>query len=693
MRIGWKLLILLLCLSVLPIVILTLGARLSIKDVGGRVAAEVRERLIEDTSMQLAESSRFLSEVVHDRYDRARLILEILRVGVVRSLNNKSGDVSTLNDVVVYKASDPSSLNSDSDKNEDLSKGAIYIGKDFDSDLMQSQIQSLASLVHPLQELTSRVGNFVYTFNVGLSDGVMFYYPDRGGVPANFDFFTRPWYIEGRSANRVVEVGTYVDANSSEVVASFSQKIPSTNVTSTGVVGIELGLTELLGEVRLPRHLEEDATIALVRHHIDADGLQKLKMLAQQKKGTASWATPSNEIIEETNETGPWAGVFKHLAESSTSGVATVPVAGVLSFWSYASLDSFGTYLFIVVPESTVLKEGQEVAAMIESEMGEQLLIGGIVVVILLIALVIAAIVGSRTISRPILVLSRTVDEVAGGNFDARADVRCSGELGSLAAAFNEMVPRLRDQLRMKQSLELAHEVQARLLPEKAPSVPGLDLAGTSAYCDETGGDYYDFLTGKNIFGGGCVIIIGDVTGHGVSAALIVTSIRAALHLQFSLDRSMDRIFEDTNRYLAANETAGQFMTLYALNIDQAKNEIEWVSAGHDSPCVYDPVSDQMGALEGADIPIGIDESATFTTYKRALPGPGTVIVLATDGVWEAVASDGEVFGRERLEKYIKKNAHKTAEEIRVNIYEAVQEFIGEKSLKDDVTIVVVKIL
>ena len=86
-------------------------------------------------------------------------------------------------------------------------------------------------------------------------------------------------------------------------------------------------------------------------------------------------------------------------------------------------------------------------------------------------------------------------------------------------------------------------------------------------------------------------------------------------------------------------------------------------------------------------------ETATFTTHKRALPEPGTVIVLATDGVWEAVGSDGDVFGRERLEKSIKSNAHKTAEEIRVNIYEAVQEFIGEESLKDDVTVVVVKVL
>ncbi len=692
MRIAWKLLILLLGLSVVPIILLTWFALLSINDVGNRVAAEVRERLITDTSMQLSESSRFLSEVVHDRYDRARLILEILRVGVVRSLTNKSGDVSTLNDVVIYKASDPSTFETDVYHADDISKGAIYVGKGVDSEVMQSQIQSLASLVQPLQELTSKVGNFVYTFNVGLSDGVMFYYPDRGGVPADFDFFTRPWYIQGRSAKRAVEVGTYVDAGSAEVVASFSQKLPSTDVTSKGVVGIELGLTELLGEVRLPSHLEEDAIIALVRHHIEADGLQRLKVLAQQEGGKATWATPSNEIIEQRNESGPWAGVFSHLAESN-SGVATVPVAGVLSFWSYASLDSFGTYLFIVVPEKTVLKEGQEVADMIQGEMAEQLLVGGIVVVILVIALIIAGIVGSRTISRPILALSRTADEVAGGDFDARANVRCSGEVGSLAAAFNEMVPRLRDHLRMKQSLDLAHEVQARLLPEQAPSIPGLDLAGASAYCDETGGDYYDFLTGNKLRSGGCVVIIGDVTGHGVSAALIVTSIRAALHLQFNLNRSMDKIFEDTNRYLAASETAGQFMTLYALHIDQSKNEMEWVSAGHDSPCVYDPGSDQMGVLEGADIPIGIDESATFTTHKCALPQPGTVIVLATDGVWEAVDSDGDMFGRERLEKAVKRNAHKTAEEIRLNIYVAVQEFIGDQSLKDDVTIVVVKIL
>ena len=110
------------------------------------------------------------------------------------------------------------------------------------------------------------------------------------------------------------------------------------------------------------------------------------------------------------------------------------------------------------------------------------------------------------------------------------------------------MVPKLEDHLRMHESLQLATEVQQNLLPQREPSLPGLDIAGLSLYCDETGGDYYDYLDVAQDPPGAAAVVVADVSGHGVHAALLMASARAALRLRASLPGSLSEIVADVNR-------------------------------------------------------------------------------------------------------------------------------------------------
>ena len=132
------------------------------------------------------------------------------------------------------------------------------------------------------------------------------------------------------------------------------------------------------------------------------------------------------------------------------------------------------------------------------------------------------AAVMARRVSDPIVALIRFMNRVGDGDLDAKADFAGSREFRQLSVALNHMIGDLRDRLRLRHSLNVAMDVQQRLLPSSPPRPAGLDVAGHSTYCDETGGDYYDFLMLDETNPGSVLVALGDVMGHGVAAALVM---------------------------------------------------------------------------------------------------------------------------------------------------------------------------
>jgi serine phosphatase RsbU (regulator of sigma subunit) len=245
---------------------------------------------------------------------------------------------------------------------------------------------------------------------------------------------------------------------------------------------------------------------------------------------------------------------------------------------------------------------------------------------------------------------------------------------------------------RLRHSLELAREVQQILIPKNKPRIAGLDVAGKSIYCDETGGDYYDFikLKEKDKLG----VVVGDVAGHGISSALLMASVRSALRQRLAWPGSISQIISDVNHQLAGDlADSGQFVTLFYLEVDPAREIFEWVRAGHEPAFFYDPVANKFYELAGSGIALGVDKHCRYEINRKDDIPRGSILMLATDGVWETRNASGQMFGRRAIYDIIRKNSMAGADNIIKAIFEQISKFRKGAEPEDDITLVVLKFL
>ncbi|MBT8372325.1 MAG: SpoIIE family protein phosphatase [Deltaproteobacteria bacterium] len=208
--------------------------------------------------------------------------------------------------------------------------------------------------------------------------------------------------------------------------------------------------------------------------------------------------------------------------------------------------------------------------------------------------------VGSRSITDPIKDIIRALKRIRKGQFDGRVEVVSNDEIGYTGDVINEMTEGLMERDLMKRSLELAMEVQQNLLPKENPRIKGLDIAGKSIYCDETGGDYYDFINLDESRQANIAIVVGDVSGHGIPSALLMATARAFIRQRVYLPGELSQIISDVNHQIAGDvEDSGQFMTLFYVIVDHDSRCLEWVRAGHDPGIFYDPESGLFEELAG----------------------------------------------------------------------------------------------
>ncbi len=299
----------------------------------------------------------------------------------------------------------------------------------------------------------------------------------------------------------------------------------------------------------------------------------------------------------------------------------------------------------------------------------------------------------STSIIAPVSQLESAMAKVEGGDFSALVAVDTNDELGALAEHFNQMTEGLKERYRLQRSLDLAKEVQQNLLPREDPVVKGLDVAGQSIYCDETGGDYFDYLSssewGPSKFG----VLIGDVSGHGIPSALLMATARAFMRQRSSRSGTMAEVVSDVNRQLTRDvEETGQFMTLFYLMIDLAARNMSWVRAGHDPAVWYDPATDQFEELHGDGMALGVVENLQFVQYQKSGLKEGQILLLSTDGLWETQNPAGKMFGKDRIYEIIRQKSDMSAREILDSIVLELERFRQHREPADDITLVVIKI-
>lgn len=336
-----------------------------------------------------------------------------------------------------------------------------------------------------------------------------------------------------------------------------------------------------------------------------------------------------------------------------------------------------------VVPEKDFLGEVYELR--------DRSLFLGIVAVVstLLLGVILASV-----ITRPIVHLVSHVRRIGDGHLDDQLSLDFSPEFRQLSDEINAMTEGLRDRMRMRHSLALAMDVQQSLLPTETPKIAGLDISGHSTYCDETGGDYYDFLDVAGLSQNSVAIAIGDVMGHGVAAAMLMATARGVLRSRCQKPGSLSELLNHMNQMLVVDTGGERFMTMLLMTVDMGTRELRWSSAGHDAPLIYDADRGEFIQIAAkGSLPLGLfDDRGEYDEFTFDDIRSGQIIIVSTDGLWETQNGQGEVFGHDRLRDLIRQNASVSADEINRAICASLATFRGLTSQDDDVTFVVVKI-
>jgi serine phosphatase RsbU (regulator of sigma subunit) len=261
--------------------------------------------------------------------------------------------------------------------------------------------------------------------------------------------------------------------------------------------------------------------------------------------------------------------------------------------------------------------------------------------------------------------------------------------LASVAAIRVENTRLLEEQMereRLEQELQLASEIQQRFQPTAPPIVEGYELQGISFPCYEIGGDYYDFIERED---GRLVIALGDVSGKGTAAALLMSSLHAAIHAQASSNRSLGETITAVNRYLSDNTPSNRFVTLFYAELDPQTGALSFLNAGHNPPIIVHAAG-TVEHLASGGLPLGIKADALFREGRTQLQ-PGDVLVIYSDGISEAFNPAEEEFGVTRLHEVISRNMDASAAGMRDRIEAALTKWSQGTPAADDITLVIVK--
>jgi len=295
--------------------------------------------------------------------------------------------------------------------------------------------------------------------------------------------------------------------------------------------------------------------------------------------------------------------------------------------------------------------------------------------------------------------LDRGTKALADGDLDTVIEIPNEDELGDLADSFNEMTKAIRqgreDALaneRLTRELETAREIQERLLPTSEPQLSGFEVTGASIPSRQIGGDYFDFLVQDQ---GRIGVAIGDVSGKGMPAALLMSNLQASLQGQVIHPSSVAEVVTRVNNLIVGSTDPHMFATFFYGLLDTENGTFTSTNAGHNPPLVL-RADGQMDLLKSGGLLLGMVDGVVYKQEHTEL-APGEIIVMYTDGITEAVGPSAEeddpeaMFGEDALEEVVRRNSHLPAVGIKEAILDAVSQHTQGVAQSDDITLVVIR--
>jgi len=702
MKLKWKYFIILLIASLVPMAVVTFFSHKASHELGESISTQTKQALSEAVRREIVSATENYAMIT----GRAKLSLE-LALHLLISEAEKVIAGPLIKPGPLYFAED---FDNPTSAPEDLAPSLTHMKIMADGTLVpkliskshpnifipsivnrteiEDDIARIAGLSPVLQGLAGEFGDVLFWIYASLESGVHLSFPGHGGYPKDYDGRMRPWYIQAKNAQRAsVSWGPpIVDATTGQLTFTVSGPFSRPDGSFAGVAAIDVLIPNVLLESEISSQWSKNMHSFLI---------------GASKRGGPFWVLSQKREHEGTDEetTSLEAGMYQledapdflrlspHL-QTEKVGNLELPYNGVDSFWAFA--EAFpNLYFVIIAPKSMVMELPLKVGTGFSRYTRGQTLISIAAALIVVLIVTVLALIFSKSNTKAILSIVQGFRRLEEGDFSARLNVNFNDERDQIVTSFNRIMPRLDEHLKMSRALGLAHEIQQSLLPDKDPVLMGFDIAGISLYCDETGGDYYDFI---RISDDRLAVVVGDVSGHGVSSALLMATARALVMLRASMPGPTASIINDVNKHLSLDTCeTGNFMTFFYCELNEGSHEICWVRAGHDPAVIYTPESDDFDELKGQGLALGLDYTFEYEESKRLLQ-PGQIIVIGTDGIWEMRNKREEMFGKDRFRAIIRDHGSGTAKELLAHIDDTLKEFRGSTELEDDVTMVVIKV-
>lgn len=359
--------------------------------------------------------------------------------------------------------------------------------------------------------------------------------------------------------------------------------------------------------------------------------------------------------------------------------------------------DEYGRSLSVYAPITTA--DGRVVAllgydgpaAPLDRATPVIILLGLVLFLLVITAAGLVSLYVGRRLTRPLTRLSEAIARVSAGDLTAQVPAGSQrDEIGAVARHFNDMVMVLREREQLRRTLQMAAVVQRHLLPDRAPEFPGYDVSGMTWPCDETGGDYFDFIRHDD----GLILALGDASGHGVPAALIMASTRSTVRAHLRQEGlNLGEVLGLVNRQLVHDTPAAAFFTLVLLHIDRATGALTYASAGHE-PVLIARSGGSVEQLPATGIPMGIDPDAQWTVGTAEPLLPGEMLLVHSDGLREcadASAGHGNLYGLERASTRLRAALGHSAAWMVQDLYTDTRQFLRGGRPADDLTLIVVR--
>lgn len=573
---------------------------------------------------------------------------------------------------------------------------------------IKEEIYRLGNILPYFQSLSEnnrQVLRIYYTSETGANIG---YDADYAKKPPVFEGRTRDWYVQAAKTETLIISKAYADAFAEKLVVTFSLPCIDSSGKLLGVLALDLlidDVEDMIDEI----HLEFGGYAMLIS---DWGEMVAAPGMTDGNAGDLELflGSGSQKIL----------GSLRDKPNADTSQIFNSKIQGKEKYVMYAAMQITDWNIFIVLDRqefeqaaSSGGKELEKTAQKAEEKLSGQIMVicalWAVVVALLLSAVAAAAQKTAGKISGPIAELTRDVKRIDGKSLDYISHIETHDEIEELSRAFASMTQSLKTYIsnlagltaekeRLATELHVATQIQVSMLPCIFPAFPEreeLDIFAFMNPAREVGGDFYDFFLIDN---NRLCIIIADVSGKGIPAALFMVVAKTLIKDHMSSGRGMEEAFEKVNRQLCQNNEAGMFVTVFAGCLELESGKFTYINAGHNPPVLI-AGTDISGKgtdkiitwLDGpADFVLAAMEGTKYRAKELFLQ-PRDMLFTYTDGVTEALNEEGELYGNQRLWGAVLKSRSHKAQGLIKDMAAELDAYIGSADQADDITMLALK--